>query len=234
MPAKVVLKEAPQIGSALTGWTGCESNPTPSECVVTTSRQRGHSDVRGIGTKRGVAQRLPGQKQTKTRERRKWDKQRSSASSCPCEHRSLRTVRLPAHLLRGCPRRPLSSSHSCPRHHRPKPRLRRRRGLQRRPLPLKRRRLEVKVYNAAHALLTEIADTNQPCGLAVTTPATSTSQSRPPAKSSASNPTPTPSPAPPPTAPAKSSTPPRQSQGHRGRPFDNRPLRRRRGPRLGL
>jgi streptogramin lyase len=37
LPAKVVLKEAPALGSSFFGWTGCESNPTPSECVVTTS-----------------------------------------------------------------------------------------------------------------------------------------------------------------------------------------------------
>ncbi len=37
LPAKVVLKEAPALGSSFAGWTGCESNPTPSECVVTMS-----------------------------------------------------------------------------------------------------------------------------------------------------------------------------------------------------
>ena len=37
LPAKVILKEAPAVGSSFTGWTGCESNPTPGECVVTTS-----------------------------------------------------------------------------------------------------------------------------------------------------------------------------------------------------
>jgi streptogramin lyase len=31
----VILKEVPVYGSEFTGWTGCESNPTPSECLVT-------------------------------------------------------------------------------------------------------------------------------------------------------------------------------------------------------
>ena len=37
LPAVVTLKAAPAFGSELSGWTGCASNPTPGECVVTMS-----------------------------------------------------------------------------------------------------------------------------------------------------------------------------------------------------
>lgn len=37
LPAKVILKATSQAGSDPVSWTGCESNPTPSECLVTTT-----------------------------------------------------------------------------------------------------------------------------------------------------------------------------------------------------
>ena len=40
LPAVVTLKAAPAFGSEFSGWTGCESNPTPGECVVTMSTDR--------------------------------------------------------------------------------------------------------------------------------------------------------------------------------------------------
>jgi streptogramin lyase len=40
LPALVTLKATATFGSAFSGWEGCESNPTPTECVVTMSTDR--------------------------------------------------------------------------------------------------------------------------------------------------------------------------------------------------